>query len=40
MRLHRLIAILLLMESRGCIKAKELAEALETSKRTIHLCDY
>ncbi len=36
MRLHRLIAILLLMESRGCIKAKELAEALETSKRTIH----
>ena len=36
MRLHRLIAILLLIESRGCIKAKELAEALETSKRTIH----
>jgi predicted DNA-binding transcriptional regulator YafY len=36
MRLHRLIAILLLLESRGCIKAKDLAEALETSKRTIH----
>lgn len=36
MRLHRLIAILLLIESRGCIKAGELAEALETSKRTIH----
>lgn len=36
MRLHRLLAILLLMESRGCIKAKELAETLETSKRTIH----
>lgn len=36
MRLHRMIAILLLLESRGCIKAKDLAEALETSKRTIH----
>jgi predicted DNA-binding transcriptional regulator YafY len=36
MRLHRLIAILLLIESRGTIKTKELAEALETSVRTIH----
>ncbi len=36
MRLHRLIAILLLIESRGCLKAGELAEVLETSKRTIH----
>ncbi len=36
MRLHRLITILLLLESRGCMKAKNLAEALETSKRTIH----
>lgn len=36
MRLHRLIAILLLVESRGKIKAKELAEALETSVRSIY----
>lgn len=36
MRLHRLIAILLLMESRGLVKAKELAVALETSERTIY----
>lgn len=36
MRLHRLIAILLIVESRGIIKAKDLAEALETSKRTIY----
>lgn len=36
MRLHRLIAILLLIESRGQIKAKELASALETSARTIY----
>lgn len=36
MRLHRLIAILLLIESRGNIKAKELAQALETSVRTIY----
>jgi hypothetical protein len=36
MRLHRLIAILLLIESRGSIKTKELADALETSVRTIH----
>ncbi|HEX2955035.1 MAG TPA: YafY family protein [Bacillota bacterium] len=36
MRLHRLIAILLLMESRGSVKAKEMAAALETSERTIY----
>lgn len=36
MRMHRLIAILLLVESRGHIKARELAEALETSVRTIY----
>ncbi len=35
-RLHRLIAILLLLESRGQIKAAELAAALETSPRTIY----
>jgi predicted DNA-binding transcriptional regulator YafY len=36
MRLHRLVAIILLIESRGQIKARELADALETSVRTIH----
>ncbi len=36
MRLHRLIAILLLLESRGQLKARELAGALEASERTIH----
>lgn len=36
MKLNRLIAILLLMESRGNINANELARALEVSKRTIH----
>lgn len=36
MRLHRLIAILLLIESRGHINAKELAQALEVSIRTIY----
>lgn len=36
MKLHRLIAILLLMESRGNMNANELAQALEVSKRTIH----
>lgn len=36
MKLHRLIAILLLMEARGTINANELAQALEVSKRTIH----
>ena len=35
MRLHRLIAILLL-ESRGQLKARELADALEASERTIY----
>lgn len=36
MRLHRLIAILLLLESRGQLKARELADALEVTERTIH----
>jgi len=36
MRLNRLIAILLLLESRGQVKARELAEALETSERTVY----
>ncbi|ASR45275.1 transcriptional regulator [Paenibacillus kribbensis] len=36
MRLHRLIAILLCIESRGRMKAKELALALETSVRSIY----
>lgn len=36
MRLHRLIAILLLIESRGQMKAKDLAHALETSVRSIY----
>jgi predicted DNA-binding transcriptional regulator YafY len=36
MRLQRLIAILLLLESRGQVKGRELAEALETSERTIY----
>ena len=36
MRLHRLIAVLLLLESRGQLKARELAAALETSERTVH----
>ena len=36
MRVHRLIAILLLIESRGKMKAKELASALETSVRSIY----
>jgi predicted DNA-binding transcriptional regulator YafY len=36
MKLNRLIAILLLMESRGNINVNELARALEVSKRTIH----
>jgi len=35
-RLHRLIAILLLLESRGIMKAADLAEALETSTRSIY----
>ncbi|WP_151736352.1 helix-turn-helix transcriptional regulator ['Paenibacillus yunnanensis' Narsing Rao et al. 2020] len=36
MRLHRLIAILLLVESRGRMTAGALAEALETSVRSIY----
>lgn len=36
MRIHRLIAILLLLESRGKMKARELAEALETSVRSVY----
>ncbi|MDP5273649.1 helix-turn-helix transcriptional regulator [Chengkuizengella axinellae] len=36
MRVHRLISILLLVESNGTMKAKELAEKLETSVRTIY----
>ncbi|MGF7059025.1 helix-turn-helix transcriptional regulator [Brassicibacter mesophilus] len=36
MRIHRLLGILLLLESRECIKAKDLAEAFEVSKRTVH----
>lgn len=36
MRLHRLIAILLLLESHGRLKACELADALEVSERTIY----
>ncbi len=36
MRIHRLIAILALLESRGRMKARELAGALETSIRTVH----
>lgn len=36
MRLHRLIAIVLFIESRGKMKAKELALALETSVRSIY----
>ncbi|WP_194842095.1 helix-turn-helix transcriptional regulator [Gracilibacillus salitolerans] len=36
MRVHRLISILLLVESRGSIKANELASNLEVSVRTIY----
>lgn len=36
MKLHRLIAILLLMETRGNINANNLAQVLDVSKRTIH----
>ena len=36
MRLHRLIAILMLLESRKKVKARDLAAALETSERTIY----
>lgn len=36
MRLHRLLAILLILESRHQVKARDLAAALETSERTIY----
>lgn len=36
MRLHRLVAILLLLESRKQIKARDLAKALDASERTIY----
>jgi predicted DNA-binding transcriptional regulator YafY len=36
LRVHRLISILLLVESRGSIKANELARKLEVSERTIY----
>lgn len=36
MRLYRLIAIMALMETRGSMKAQELAETLEVSTRTIY----
>lgn len=36
LKIHRLISILLLIESKGQIKAKELASKLEVSVRTIH----
>jgi predicted DNA-binding transcriptional regulator YafY len=36
MRVHRMISILLLIEAKGKVKAKELAEKLETSVRTIY----
>ncbi len=36
MRIHRLIAVLTLLESRGRMKAHELAAAFETSIRTVH----
>lgn len=36
MRVHRMISILLSIEAKGKVKAKELAEELETSVRTIY----
>lgn len=36
MRLHRMISIMLLIENKGKVKAKELADELETSVRTIY----
>ncbi|MDF2803274.1 MAG: hypothetical protein K0S61_3177 [Anaerocolumna sp.] len=36
MRVHRMISILLLIESKGRMKAKDLAQELETSVRTIY----
>jgi predicted DNA-binding transcriptional regulator YafY len=35
-RIHRLIGVLTLLESRGRMKARELAAALETSVRSVH----
>ncbi|MBM7839334.1 putative DNA-binding transcriptional regulator YafY [Alkalihalobacillus xiaoxiensis] len=36
MKIHRLISILLIIETKGPVKAKELAEKLEVSTRTIY----
>ncbi|MFW6287987.1 MAG: helix-turn-helix transcriptional regulator, partial [bacterium] len=36
MKIHRLMAILLILDSKGKIKAKELADSLEVSVRTIY----
>ncbi len=36
MRLHRLLGIIMLIDSRGTMKAKDLARILETSERTIY----
>ena len=36
MRVHRLISILLLIESKGTIKAREIASKLEISLRTVY----
>lgn len=36
MRLHRMISIMLIIENKGKIKAKDLADELETSVRTIY----
>ena len=36
MRLHRLLGIIMLLNSRGIMKAGDLAKILETSERTIY----
>ena len=36
MRLHRLLGIIMLLDSRGTMKAVALAKILETSERTIY----
>lgn len=36
MRLHRLLGIIMLLDSRGTMKACSLAKILETSERTIY----
>jgi predicted DNA-binding transcriptional regulator YafY len=36
MRLHRLLGIIMLIDSRGIMKAGKLASILETSERTIY----